>query len=49
MECVEHCPENDALRLTYGGITLLRSSRAAFSRRRGIDASQTGPREESHE
>jgi polyferredoxin len=49
MECVEHCPENDALRLTYGGITLLRSSRAAFSRRRGIDDSQDGPREENHE
>ena len=37
LECVEHCPEDNALRVTYCGKTVLRSTRAGFSRHRGID------------
>lgn len=42
MECIEHCPEDHALRLTYAGKTLLHSSRTGFSRSRGSDTTRNG-------
>jgi polyferredoxin len=49
LECLEHCPEDDALRLTYGGRTLLRSSRAGFFGRRGLGGPEVGHKEDNRE
>lgn len=49
LECVEHCPEDDALRVTYAGLTLWRSSREGFCRRRGIGTKRPGREGSEHE